>query len=66
MTYAVFLWMFSILISVFLEYITYATNEQQPDRIRMDLLLKAMKVWMLHISRLFFYVIDPFLSQVGC
>lgn len=32
-----------ILISVFLEYISYATKEQQPDRIRMDLLLKAMK-----------------------
>ncbi|XP_073238831.1 dedicator of cytokinesis protein 1-like [Porites lutea] len=32
-----------ILILVFLEYISYATTEQQPDRIRMDLLLKAMK-----------------------
>ncbi|KAJ7356302.1 Dedicator of cytokinesis protein 2 [Desmophyllum pertusum] len=32
-----------ILISVFMEYINYATKEPQPDRIRMDLLLKAMK-----------------------
>lgn len=27
-----------------LEYINYATVEQQLDRLRMDLLLKAMKV----------------------
>lgn len=32
-----------ILISVMLEYINYATVEQQLDRLRMDLLLKAMK-----------------------
>lgn len=32
-----------ILISVFLEYINYATVEPQPDRLKMDNLLKAMK-----------------------
>ena len=37
---------------MFLEYISYATTEQQPDRIRMDLLLKAMKVWMPFLSPL--------------
>ena len=34
----------SILISVFLEYINYAIKEPQPDRLKMDLLLRAMKV----------------------
>ena len=34
----------SILISVFLEYINYAITAAEPDKIRMDLLLKAMKV----------------------
>ena len=34
----------SILISVFQEYINYATVEQQLDRLRMDHLLRAMKV----------------------
>ena len=34
----------SILISVFLEYINYAVTAAEPDKIRMDLLLKAMKV----------------------
>lgn len=32
-----------ILISVFLDYIKYATVESETDRLRMDLLLKAMK-----------------------
>nr|XP_058959333.1 dedicator of cytokinesis protein 1-like [Pocillopora verrucosa] len=53
-----------ILISVFLEYINYAITAAEPDKIRMDLLLKAMKA----MEYIFKFIVQSrilFLRAVG-